>query len=149
MKLMKELKFLMQFIKWIAACMATSSFQISLNESIREAFDGGKGLRQGDLLSSLLLVITVEYLIRVVKHRTTKKELKYHPLCSEKSDDLILLCKADKQSMENIMVAFQMFSETARPEANLQKSHIIMGVIDEVTKHYFLRAQACRRLISP
>ena len=112
-ELLKEIKFLKQFIKWTKTCITTTSFRTRLNGCIGETIEGSRGLRQRDPLSPLLFVIVMEYFATVVKKYITSKEFKYHPNCNKLkraqltfADNLILFCKANRQSIEVMMGAF-------------------------------------------
>ena len=61
------LKFPMTFIKWILTCVTSVTFSIHLNGQDNERFKRGKGLREGDPLSLLLFVISIEYLSRLLR----------------------------------------------------------------------------------
>ena len=48
------------FIKWIMACLTITNFTITLNGGPVGHFIGGRGLKQGDPLSPLVFVLTME-----------------------------------------------------------------------------------------
>ncbi|GJZ15926.1 RNA-directed DNA polymerase, eukaryota, reverse transcriptase zinc-binding domain protein [Tanacetum coccineum] len=47
-------------IKWIMTCITTASFSICVNGEIKGFFKGGRGLRQGDLISPYLFTLVME-----------------------------------------------------------------------------------------
>ena len=59
-EMLTTLKFLLQFIKWVMACVTSVHFSIHINRQESEAFEGRKGLRKGNPLSPLLFVISME-----------------------------------------------------------------------------------------
>ncbi|XP_074292519.1 uncharacterized protein LOC141619402 [Silene latifolia] len=55
-----------QFTKLIMECVTTPSFSIALNGENFGFFKARRGIRQGDLMSSLLFTICMEYLSRIL-----------------------------------------------------------------------------------
>lgn len=53
--------------KWIQTCIFTSSFAVRVNGGLSSFFNGSRGLRQGDLLSSLLFINVMEALNKFIK----------------------------------------------------------------------------------
>jgi len=128
------LKFPLSFIKWILACVTSITFSIHLSGQDSERFEGGKELRQGDRLPPLLLVISMEYLFRLLKVASSQEGFIYHPHCKPTgltrlmfADDLLLFCKADPTSLQYLMNALTSISETVGLRANLQKSQMVLG----------------------
>jgi len=64
--LLSALKFPQIFTKWVLTCVTIVHFTIHINGRDHRSFKGGRGLRQGDPLSLLLFVITVEYFLRLL-----------------------------------------------------------------------------------
>ena len=76
-----SLKFPKIFTKWVLTCVTSVNFSICLNGQESDKFKGGKGLRQGDPLSPLLFVISMEYLTRLLKVASQQTCFKHHPHC--------------------------------------------------------------------
>jgi len=100
-----------------------------MNGHESEPFEGGKGLRQGDPLSPLLFVISIEYLSRLLKQASKQQDCKFHPNCKQLrltrlmfTDDLILFSRAHPTSLQHIMNALREFHDCAGLKANLAKS---------------------------
>jgi len=128
------LKFPLQFIKWIVAYVTSVTFTIHINGQDNGVFQGGKGLRQGDLLSPLLFVICMEYLSRLLHRVSLEPNFRYHPNCKQlglthlmSADDLILFCKTDLATLQHIMNVLHEFHECAGLQANMQKSQMVLG----------------------
>ena len=66
-ELLASLKFSSMFIKWVMSCVTTPTCTLHMNEDDYGYFVGGRGLRQGDPLSSLIFVLVMEYLSRLYK----------------------------------------------------------------------------------
>ena len=123
------LKFLVLFTKWVMACVTLMTFSIHINGLVSDSFVGGKGLRQGDPLSPILFVLTMEYLSRLLKQVSQQHDFRFHPYCKQLglihlmfADDLILFSKAHPASLQHIMTTPHEFHECAGLKANLAKS---------------------------
>ena len=130
--MLEGLRFPPSFIKWIMACITSVSSIVHLNGKEYESFKGGKGLKQGDPLSPLLFVITMEYLSRLMKRMSGDRRFKFHPACKRFclthlifADDLMLFSKADPISLQLIMSALQNFHSCAGLKTNIQKSQLV------------------------
>ena len=98
---------------------------IHINGQNQGSFLGGKGLRQGDALSPLLFVITMEYFSRLMYKASNSHGFKFHPHCKALglthlmfADDLILFCKVYPITLGHIMTALKRFHESAGLKAN-------------------------------
>ena len=60
-ELLDNLKFPTQLTKWVMACISSVSYTILVNGVQGEAFEGGRGLKQGDRLSPLLFALAMDY----------------------------------------------------------------------------------------
>ncbi|GJS63490.1 hypothetical protein Tco_0678054 [Tanacetum coccineum] len=66
-------------IKWIMACVTSTSFSLNLNGDIHGFFKGKRGLRQGDPLSPYLFTLIMEVLTLMIKRRVNLSGVfRYH-----------------------------------------------------------------------
>ncbi|KAL2252872.1 UNVERIFIED_CONTAM: hypothetical protein Sindi_0081900 [Sesamum indicum] len=123
------------FTRWIEECVTTASFSIGLNGTSHGFFTGARGLRQGDPLSPYLFVLVMEVL-HLGLSQLVEQDLRFtfHWKCEPARifqlgfvDDLILFCKADKDSVRTLKVGLDRFAEWSGLRLNIQKSHLIIS----------------------
>ncbi|XP_062093960.1 uncharacterized protein LOC133799993 [Humulus lupulus] len=109
-------------------------FLEDLLNALHGGFSGMKGLRQGDPISPLLVVLIMEYLTRLLAQAAQHKDFRFHPLCRKLNlvnlcfaDDLILFCKGSFRSVQILHAGFSKFSQDSGLTMNLSKSHIYFG----------------------
>ena len=112
--MLQALKFPLQFIKWIMTCVTSIHFKVLINGQESEPFQGKKSLRQGDPLSPLLFVISMEYLSSLMKRASQSHDFRFHPHCRQLgithlmfADDLIVFYKAHPTSIQHVMRALE------------------------------------------
>ncbi|KAL2235456.1 UNVERIFIED_CONTAM: hypothetical protein Sindi_1277800 [Sesamum indicum] len=123
------------FTRWIEECVSTTSFSIGLNGKPHGFFAGARGLRQGDPLSPYLFVLVMEALhlgfLQRIEHDI---QCTYHWKCESSkvfqmgfADDLLLLCRADLDSIRVFKEGLDWFAELSGLRLNVQKSHLIIS----------------------
>ena len=132
--LLHALRFPKVFIKWIMACVSNVEFILHLNGRVNGSFRGRRGLRQGDPLSPLLFVLTMDYFSRIMLRASSLPQYKHHPHCKALNithlmfaDDLILFGKADVPTLGIMKDALSTLSSSTGLEANIHKSQIYLG----------------------
>ncbi|GJW57559.1 ribonuclease H-like domain-containing protein [Tanacetum coccineum] len=82
-------------IKWIMACVSSTSFSICINGDVHGFFKGKRGLRQGDLMSPYLFMLVPELLTPYEEKRVfgNRCPCRYHNHCEELQ--IINVCFAD------------------------------------------------------
>ncbi|GJW42865.1 polypyrimidine tract-binding protein homolog 2 isoform X1 [Tanacetum coccineum] len=65
----KTVGFHSDMIKWILACVTSTSFSINVNGDLLLNFRGKRGLRQGDPMSPYLLTLVMEILTLILKRK--------------------------------------------------------------------------------
>lgn len=135
---MKALRFPQQFVTWVVACVCSAHYSLVVNGETVGYITGRKGLRQGDPQSPLLFVLVMEYLTRILAKATTTSRFCFHPSCKQLkisslcfADDLLLFSKGTLQSVQCLLDAFRTFSITSGLNANLSKSSIYFGGVNE------------------
>lgn len=71
--------FLEQFVKWIASCITSPRFSISLNGGLIGFFEGARGARQGVPLSPYLFAIAMNVLSTLLMVVVAYGVFKFHP----------------------------------------------------------------------
>jgi len=133
-ELLTALKFPHIFTDWILACVTIVHFTIHINGQDHGTFKGGRGLRQGDPLSPLLFVLTMEYFSRLMIRTSFQPGFSFHPYCKHIglthlmfADNLIIFSKAGPHSLQLILAALREFHDCAGLKANMDKSQIVLG----------------------
>ena len=110
-------------------------------------FPAGKGLKQGDPLSLLLFVLTMEYFSRQMSPLCTQRQFAYHPGCGPLqfthlmfADDVLLFSKAHPPTLRGIMQVLRDFQLCTGLQANQAKSQAIYGGCIETL------IEACRQI---
>jgi len=115
-ELLDSLKFPTQFTKWVMACISSVSYTILVNGVQGEAFEGGRGLKQGDPLSPLLFVLAIDYFSRLMQHASCQPGFALHPHCRPLglthlmfADNVMIFSKANPTSISYISSALHVF----------------------------------------
>ncbi|GKD82445.1 RNA-directed DNA polymerase, eukaryota, reverse transcriptase zinc-binding domain protein, partial [Tanacetum coccineum] len=127
--------------KWIMICVTTPSYSICLNGERHGFFKGGRGLRKGDPLSPYLFTLVMEVFNLIIQQEIKEnRRFKYHHGCKELeithlcfTDDLLVLCHGDVNSVNVIKKALDKFSSVSGLCHNLGKSTIFCGSMDRAT----------------
>lgn len=145
-KVLLGMNFPRQFVRWIMSCVRTVSYSININGVPSTPFAAKKGVRQGDPLSPYLFVLSMEYLIRLLKILGQNPDFNFHPRCQKLNiiqlsfaDDLLLFCRGDVVSATLLNNCFQEFSAASGLIANQSKSSIYFGGVNESTQQLILQ----------
>ena len=130
------------FTDWIMQCVTTPHFIVSVNGIHDGYFKGESGVRQGDPLSSYLFVAIMEIFNCIFKMLLKTHPFKFHPHCKEEeithvcfADDLFIMANADKDSIQTIREALNLFSNVTGLEINEGKSLAFYGGVMEDGKN--------------
>uniref|UniRef100_A0A2N9HE77 Reverse transcriptase domain-containing protein n=1 Tax=Fagus sylvatica TaxID=28930 RepID=A0A2N9HE77_FAGSY len=135
-----------QYIHWVSECITNLRFSIALNGSLVGNFKGGKGLRQGDLLSLYLFVLAMEVFSKLLSAKVREsQQFKFHSKCEGQqithlsfADDLLILVAADIQSITLIRDALDEFKELSGLSINQSKSEVFCAVVSSSLKSQIL-----------
>ncbi|GJZ55563.1 hypothetical protein Tco_0610756 [Tanacetum coccineum] len=131
-KILKCFGFHPNMIKWIMACVTSTSFSLSINGNIHGYFKGKWGLRQGDPLSPYLFTLVMEVLTLILKRKVSLSDsFRYHKHCEELqlinvcfADDLFIFAHGDVDSAQLIMEVLDEFKDTLGLVPSIPKSTV-------------------------
>nr|GEW05955.1 hypothetical protein [Tanacetum cinerariifolium] len=126
----RKFEFPNMMVKWIMACISSSTFSICLNGEVHGYFKGGRDLRQRDPISPYLFTLLIEvFNLIMCRNINASPDYGYHFGCKDLksshlcfADDLLVLCKGNKESMEVVKKSLEEFSEVSGLNPNLGKS---------------------------
>jgi len=112
-----RLGFCDKWIRWIKACLESSSISVLVNGSPTEEFHPHKGLRQGDPLLHFLFLIVAEGLAVVLRKAVERNlvqslEIEYKKVkvnMLQFADDILFFCEANIKSVFTIKVILNCF----------------------------------------
>lgn len=118
------------------ACMTTTSFPMIINDRPSSFFRTSRGLRQGDLLTLLLLIIITEILNRLLEKAREKNLLKGVELGRGDqnvdishlffADDILIFCQPDEKMILNLICVLLCFLAISELNINLNKFKLVM-----------------------
>ncbi|GJR30056.1 RNA-directed DNA polymerase, eukaryota, reverse transcriptase zinc-binding domain protein [Tanacetum coccineum] len=120
----------------------TATFTISINIDRAGYFKGGRGLRQGDLISHYIFTLVMEVFTLILQKQISEDpKFKYHWGCKDLqishlcfADDLLVLCHGDLNSVKVVKRALDMFSSISSLNPNIGKSTVFFGNVKEQDK---------------
>jgi hypothetical protein len=136
---MKKIGFGQIWCDMICGLLATSSTQILLNGIPCGFIAHQKGLRQGDLLSSMLFILVMDILSLLVQRATEEGHLQplaYRQLkhwISIYADDVVIFLKPDPADINLVLDILRLFGKASDLQTNMQKSSVVPICCDEQT----------------
>ncbi|XP_050919463.1 uncharacterized protein LOC127137006 [Lathyrus oleraceus] len=116
--ILKEIGFPRRFIGWIMLAVTTVTYRFNINGVHSMELVARRGLRQGDSISHLLLMIIMEYLQRQFNKIQWVPDFNFHSKCEKLkiinlsfADDLLLFSRGDTKSVDLMMENFDEFSK--------------------------------------
>ncbi|XP_039045554.1 uncharacterized protein LOC120185389 [Hibiscus syriacus] len=125
---LKALDIPQRFIDWIEACFKQARFSISFNGSLIGYFNGARGIRQGEPLSPILFVLSMNILSSMLNMAAARGLFNYHPKCKKVGithlsfvDDLLIFCKGNVESVIGVITVLESFYEMSGLNLNAAK----------------------------
>ncbi|CAA7058279.1 unnamed protein product [Microthlaspi erraticum] len=121
------------FIEWIRLCITTPHYSVALNGELVGFFKGGKGLRQGDPISSSLFVLVMDILSKLLDQAVRADRIKPHPKCVDPlithlsfADDMLIFFDGSSQSLQAILEVLSSFHSYSGLGLNAGKSFLFL-----------------------
>lgn len=136
--ILRELGFPMLFVDWVMLGVRTVSYRYVVNGRPSEIIPAKRGVRQGDPISPYLFVLVMEYLHRIISRLRCVPDFNFHPKCEKLgivnlcfADDLMLLTRGDKISVQMMLGQLKSFSASTGLIANVSKCRMFFGGLNE------------------
>jgi hypothetical protein len=137
--------FLDRFVHLVMSCVETASSLVAVNGELFGFFLGHCGVRQGDPLSPYLFNTCMEYFSRMLSLAPQNHSFRIHPKCKALgishlsfADDVILLCRGDRSSVQTLLQLVKLFGQTSGLDINTSKSAIYFGGVGDSLKQAIL-----------
>lgn len=138
---MRAIKLPANMVEWIAECITSPHFSLSINGNLQGFFPASRGLRQGDPLSPYLFILAMEGLTSVLRQASHSSRFKHHWRCEKTAithlcfaDDLMIFSHGDVTSVGIIKDALDTFMQASGLSINFGKSSLFMAGIREDKK---------------
>lgn len=122
-----------QFIGWIKECISTPTYSVIVNGELNGHFEGKKGLRQGDPISSLLFVMAMDVLYKMLDKGAVDQVFRPHPSCEDPlithlsfADDVLIFFDGSEESLAGIMSILEEFKAVSGLRINKEKTELLL-----------------------
>ncbi|KAJ0725657.1 putative RNA-directed DNA polymerase [Helianthus annuus] len=130
-------------VKWIMACVTSTSFSLAINGNLFGYFKGKRGLRQGDPMSPYLFTLVMEVLILILQKQVSlSSKFRFHSKCEAQriinicfADDLFLFARGDHGSAKVILEASNGFKNMSGLVPSMSKSTVFFANVPNSVKH--------------
>lgn len=119
------------WVKWIQALLFTASSRVVLNGEPLVFFQHRQGLRQGDPLSPMLLLLAVDVLQQMIKVANSilisaiSSRISEAILALQYADDTALVANADSKTLVTLKLILRLFSKVFGLRINYNKSSFV------------------------
>ncbi|KAF5477120.1 hypothetical protein F2P56_003792 [Juglans regia] len=129
---------------WMKYCITTARFSVLVNGTLEGFFNSSHGLRQGDLLSPILLVLVMDVLSRMIKADGDESFLSEFSVGGTSSqsvnvshllfiDDTVIFCEPDPNQIRSLIALLFCLEATSSLKVNLSKSKLVLvGLVNHI-----------------
>ena len=121
------------FINWIWVCISSPSYSIAFNGELIGYFQGRKGIRQGDPMSSHLFVIVMDVLAKSLDLGAVNGAFNLHPKCLAPmithlsfADDVLVFSDGAETSIAGILTILDEFKKGSGLGINRDKTALLL-----------------------
>ena len=121
------------FINWIWVCISSPSYSIAFNGELIGYFQGRKGIRQGDPMSSHLFVIVMDVLAKSLDLGAVNGAFNLHPKCLAPmithlsfADDVLVFSDGTETSIAGILTILDEFKKGSGLGINRDKTALLL-----------------------
>ncbi|KAG7561138.1 Reverse transcriptase zinc-binding domain [Arabidopsis thaliana x Arabidopsis arenosa] len=121
------------FINWIRVCISTPSYSVAFNGELIGFFQGKKGIRQGDPMSSHLFVLIMDILAKFLDKGVINSIFQPHPKCLAPmithlsfADDVLVFFDGSDSSIAGILSILDDFKNGSGLGINRQKTALLI-----------------------
>lgn len=118
-------------------CVSTPQYNIELNGGVYRSIVWKRGLRLGDPIS-LLLVVILKYFTSIKRLVASQKGFKYHAKCKILqsnhicfADDMLIFSEGEYQAIMMMLRGWMSFSEASSTTTNVKKLNIFSTNMDK------------------
>lgn len=118
---------------WIELCISSPHYSVALNGELVGFFQGKKGLRQGDPISSSLFVIVMDILYKQLDQAALSHLFVPHPKALDPlvthlsfADDMLIFFNGEESSLQAILEILHKFYQVSGLGLNLSKSSLFL-----------------------
>ncbi|OAO91334.1 hypothetical protein AXX17_AT5G31500 [Arabidopsis thaliana] len=121
------------FVSWIKVCISTPSYNVAFNGELIGFFNGKKGIRQGDLMSSHLFVLVMDIMSKSHDKGVVNGLFQLHPRCVAPlithlsfADDVLVFFDGAESSIAGIMAILDDFKAGSGFGINREKTALLI-----------------------
>ncbi|CAK8544356.1 unnamed protein product [Lathyrus sativus] len=125
--------------------VTTVSYKFNVAVRITRSMKAKRGLKQGDPISPLLFVLTMEYFHGLLHQLSKVPDYNFHAKCKKMqiidisfADDVLLFTRGDRKYVQLLMNHLQTFSQSIGLVVNPAKCRVYFGGVENETKNDIL-----------